>query len=77
MTAILGSVSTKSARLEDKAVLIDKIEQAVKYVPLERLSVSPQCGFASIDTGNPVTTDVQEAKLARVVEVANAVWGTA
>ena len=76
-TTILGLVSTKSQAIEDKSVLIDKIEQAVKYVPLERLSLSPQCGFASIDTGNPVTTQVQEAKLARVVEVARQVWGTA
>ncbi|MGN6572631.1 MAG: 5-methyltetrahydropteroyltriglutamate--homocysteine S-methyltransferase [Pseudolabrys sp.] len=76
-TTVLGLVSTKSQAIEDKASLIDKIEQAVKYVPLERLSVSPQCGFASIDTGNPVTTEVEEAKLARVVEVAKEVWGTA
>lgn len=74
---ILGLVSTKSSTLEDKAVLIEKIEAAVKYVPLDRLSVSPQCGFASIDVGNPVTAEVQEAKLRRVVEVAGDVWGTA
>src|SRR3569833_2684774 len=77
MATNLGLVSTKSQAIEDKSILIDKIEQAVKYVPLERLSLSPQCGFASIDTGNPVTTQVQEAKLARVVEVARQVWGTA
>jgi 5-methyltetrahydropteroyltriglutamate--homocysteine methyltransferase len=76
-TAILGLVSTKSPLLEDKAILIDKIEQATKYVPLDRLSISPQCGFASIDSGNPVTGEVQQAKLVRVVEVANDVWGTA
>jgi 5-methyltetrahydropteroyltriglutamate--homocysteine methyltransferase len=76
-TTILGLVSTKSSALEDKAVLIEKIEQAVKYVPLDRLSVSPQCGFASIDAGNPVTAEVQQAKLQRVIEVANDVWGTA
>lgn len=76
-TAILGLVSTKSAALEDKAVLIEKIEQATKYLPLDRLSISPQCGFASIDTGNPVTSDVQEAKLQRVADVARHLWGTA
>ena len=74
-TAILGLISSKSPVIEDKSVLVDKIEQAVKYVPLERLGVSPQCGFASIDTGNPITPAVQEAKLERVVEVATAVWG--
>ncbi len=76
-TTILGLVSTKSPALEDKAILIDKIEQAAKYLPLDRLSLSPQCGFASIDTGNPVTSDVQHAKLQRVVDVAKHVWGTA
>jgi 5-methyltetrahydropteroyltriglutamate--homocysteine methyltransferase len=76
-TAILGLVSTKSPALEDKAILIDKVEQATKYLPLDRLGISPQCGFASIDTGNPVTSEVQHAKLQRVLEVANKVWGTA
>lgn len=76
-TTILGLVSTKSSVLEDKAALVNKIEQATKYLPLDRLSVSPQCGFASVDTGNPVTSEVQQAKLQRVVEVANEVWGTA
>jgi 5-methyltetrahydropteroyltriglutamate--homocysteine methyltransferase len=76
-TTVLGLVSTKIAALEDKPILIDKIEQAVKYVPVEHLSVSPQCGFASIDAGNPVTHDVQEAKLRRVVDIANEIWGTA
>ncbi len=76
-TAILGLVSTKSPVLEDKAILIEKIEQATKYLSLDRLGISPQCGFASIDTGNPVTAEVQFAKLQRVVDLANEVWGTA
>jgi 5-methyltetrahydropteroyltriglutamate--homocysteine methyltransferase len=76
-TTVLGLVSTKSPALEDKRALIEKIEQATKYLPLDRLSISPQCGFASIDTGNPVTSEVQYAKLQRVVEVANDIWGTA
>jgi 5-methyltetrahydropteroyltriglutamate--homocysteine methyltransferase len=63
--------------IEDKGALIGKIEQAVKYVPLDRLGISPQCGFASIDTGNPVAPAVQEAKLRLVAEVANDIWGTA
>jgi 5-methyltetrahydropteroyltriglutamate--homocysteine methyltransferase len=76
-TVILGLISTKNRVLEDKVALIDKIEQAAKWVPLDRLSLSPQCGFASIDTGNPVAGEVQQAKLQRVVEVANEVWGMA
>jgi len=74
-TAILGLISTKSPVLEDKTILAGKIEQAVKYVPLDRLGISPQCGFASIDTGNPVTAAVQDAKLRCVVEVADEIWG--
>ena len=76
-TAILGLISTKTAALEDKAVLIKKIEDAVRYVPLDRLALSPQCGFASIDVGNPVTSEIQAAKLQMVVDVANEIWGTA
>lgn len=76
-TTILGLVSTKSSVLEDKAALVEKIEQAAKYLPLDRLGVSPQCGFASVDTGNPVTSEVQQAKLQRVIEIADEVWGTA
>ena len=76
-TAILGLISTKTPALEDKGVLIKKIEDAVRYVPLDRLGLSPQCGFASIDAGNPVTADVQAAKLRLVMDVANEVWGAA
>jgi methionine synthase II (cobalamin-independent) len=74
-TAILGLISTKTLVIEDKDVLIKKIEAAVRYVPLDRLGLSPQCGFASIDAGNPVTADVQAAKLRLVVDVANEIWG--
>jgi 5-methyltetrahydropteroyltriglutamate--homocysteine methyltransferase len=51
------------------------VEDATRYVSLERLAVSPQCGFASVDTGNPVTPEVQEAKLRLVVELAQDIWG--
>jgi 5-methyltetrahydropteroyltriglutamate--homocysteine methyltransferase len=76
-TAVLGLISTKTPVVEDKAVLIKKIEDATRYVALDHLALSPQCGFASIDAGNPVTTDVQTAKLRMVVDVANEVWGAA
>ena len=54
-----------------------RIDAASRYVPLERLAVSPQCGFASTELGNPITPEMQEAKLRLVVELAQDVWGTA
>jgi 5-methyltetrahydropteroyltriglutamate--homocysteine methyltransferase len=72
---ILGLVSTKSEELEDKDALKRRIEDATKYVALDKLGVSPQCGFASVETGNPISPATQEAKLRRVVEVAQEVWG--
>ena len=76
-SAVLGLVSTKMNFLEDKSVLKRRLEDAARYLPLERLAVSPQCGFASVDTGNPVSAVAQEAKLRLVVELAHDVWGTA
>jgi len=73
--AILGLISSKVAELEDIDALKRRIDQAAQYLPLENLGISPQCGFASAVSGNPVTTSDQEAKLALVVEVADAVWG--
>jgi 5-methyltetrahydropteroyltriglutamate--homocysteine methyltransferase len=72
--AVLGLVSTKGARMESVEELRRRIGEAARFVDIERLAISPQCGFASVDTGNPVTTEVQEAKLRRVVEVAQKVW---
>jgi 5-methyltetrahydropteroyltriglutamate--homocysteine methyltransferase len=72
----LGLVSTKSALVEDEADLMSRIEQASRYAPLEQLALSPQCGFASSIRGNPLGPSGQEAKLARIVEVADRVWGT-
>ncbi|HEY5898781.1 MAG TPA: 5-methyltetrahydropteroyltriglutamate--homocysteine S-methyltransferase [Burkholderiales bacterium] len=72
---VLGLVSTKSARVESEEELIRRIEQAAKLAPLEQLAISPQCGFASSIKGNPLGQAEQEAKLARIVEVANKVWG--
>jgi 5-methyltetrahydropteroyltriglutamate--homocysteine methyltransferase len=73
---VLGLVSTKTPALEDKDQLKRRIDEASRYVPLERLAISPQCGFASSEKGNPVTPDAQEAKLRLVVETAREVWGT-
>ncbi len=72
---VLGLVSTKSALLEDADALCRRIDAAARVVPLERLGISPQCGFASTAGGNPLTPEDQRAKLARVVEVARRVWG--
>ncbi len=72
---VLGLVSSKLAALESVDALAGRIDQAAQYVPLDRLSLSPQCGFASAVSGNPVTVDVEHAKLARIVETALQVWG--
>src|SRR3974390_3321324 len=76
-SVVLGLVSSKTSTLEDKATLRARVEDACQHVSLDRLAVSPQCGFASVDTGNPVTPQVQEAKLRLVVELARDIWGEA
>jgi methionine synthase II (cobalamin-independent) len=76
-SVVLGLVSTKTAALEEKDQLKRRIDEASRYVAVERLAISPQCGFASSEQGNPITADAQEAKLALVVETATEVWGTA
>jgi 5-methyltetrahydropteroyltriglutamate--homocysteine methyltransferase len=76
-SVVLGLVSTKVNFLEDKTALRQRIDEAGRFVPLERLAVSPQCGFASTELGNPIDADMQEAKLRLVVELAQEVWGTA
>jgi 5-methyltetrahydropteroyltriglutamate--homocysteine methyltransferase len=72
---VLGLVSTKTPRLEDKSMLKKRIDEASRYVPLENLCLSPQCGFASSEVGNRVSEDDQRRKLELVVEVAEEVWG--
>ena len=72
---VLGLITTKSPVLEDKQLVIDRIHDAAKYIPLERLYLSPQCGFASCQIGNKLTEEEQWAKLRLVKEVAEEVWG--
>lgn len=72
---VLGLITTKSPVLEDKEAVIDRIHKAAKYVPLDRLCLSPQCGFASCEIGNKLTEEEQWAKLALVREIAEEVWG--
>ena len=74
---VLGLVSSKKPQLEDETFLIRKIEEATRFAPLQQLALSPQCGFASSIKGNPLGQADQEAKLRRIVQVANQVWGTA
>lgn len=72
---VLGLITTKSPVLEDKEAVIARIHKAAKYVPLDRLCLSPQCGFASCEIGNKLTEEEQWAKLALVREIAEEVWG--
>jgi 5-methyltetrahydropteroyltriglutamate--homocysteine methyltransferase len=72
---VLGLVSSKLAQLEDASALIRRIEEAARYVPMENLALSPQCGFASMMEGNLLTEDEQWAKLQLVAETARKVWG--
>jgi methionine synthase II (cobalamin-independent) len=73
-TAVLGLISTKTPLLERKDDVLRRIDEASSFVPLERLAVSPQCGFASVEEGNPISPDDQRRKLELVVDVAEAVW---
>jgi methionine synthase II (cobalamin-independent) len=74
---VLGLVSSKKPEVESSEFLQRKIETASKYLSLEQLALSPQCGFASSVKGNPLGPAEQEAKLRRIVEVADKVWGKA
>jgi methionine synthase II (cobalamin-independent) len=72
---VLGLVTTKRGELEDKDVLKRRVEEASRYVPLDQLCLSPQCGFSSTVEGNLVTRQQQEAKLRLIVETAEEIWG--
>jgi 5-methyltetrahydropteroyltriglutamate--homocysteine methyltransferase len=74
-TVVLGLVTTKSGKLESKDELKRRIEEAAKYVPLDQLALSPQCGFASGERGNKLSVDEEVAKLKLVVDTARDVWG--
>jgi 5-methyltetrahydropteroyltriglutamate--homocysteine methyltransferase len=74
-TVVLGLVTSKSGQLESKDEIKRGIDQAAKYMDLDQLCLSPQCGFASTEEGNVLAEDEQWAKLARIVEVAHEVWG--
>ena len=71
---VLGLLTTKSPALEKEAAIIERIHEAAKYVPLEDLCLSPQCGFASCEIGNKLTEEEQWAKLKLVKQIAEKVW---
>lgn len=72
---VLGLVTTKRAELESMEELKQRISQASRYIPFERLGLSPQCGFASSVVGNAVSFEEQRRKLEQVVRTAQEVWG--
>jgi 5-methyltetrahydropteroyltriglutamate--homocysteine methyltransferase len=74
-TVMLGLVTSKSGRLEPKDAIKRRLDEAAKFIPLEQLALSPQCGFASTEEGNILAEDEQWAKLKMIVEIAQEVWG--
>ncbi len=72
---VLGLITTKLGDMESQDVLLRRIEEASKYVPMENLSLSPQCGFASVEQGNLLSWDDQRRKLELVVDTARKAWG--
>jgi 5-methyltetrahydropteroyltriglutamate--homocysteine methyltransferase len=74
-TVVLGLVTSKSGTLESKDELKRRIDEASKYVTLDQLCLSPQCGFASTEEGNVLAEEEQWAKLRMIVELADEVWG--
>src|SRR5205085_9865262 len=75
-SVVLGVVTSKTGALETVDCLQRRIEEAAKFVDLDQLCLSPQCGFASTEEGNALTENQQWAKLARIIEVAQRVWGS-
>lgn len=73
---VLGLITSKQPQLEDKEYIKQRIKEATRYVPLDRLYLSPQCGFASTEEGNILTEEEQWQKVALVQEIAKEVWGT-
>lgn len=71
---MLGLLTTKQGALEDAAAVEARIREAAQFLPLERLALSPQCGFASGEAGNPLTPEEQEAKLRLAGGLARKVW---
>ncbi|MCY0865919.1 MAG: 5-methyltetrahydropteroyltriglutamate--homocysteine methyltransferase, partial [Sulfobacillus sp.] len=75
LTVVLGLITSKVGALEPSDEVKRRIDEASRYVPLDQLALSPQCGFASTEDGNLLTEDEQWAKLRHVVAIAEDVWG--
>jgi 5-methyltetrahydropteroyltriglutamate--homocysteine methyltransferase len=73
---VLGLVTSKAEALEDPDALKRRLDEAAKYIAMDQLGISPQCGFSSTVEGNEVTIEAQKAKLALCVSVAREVWGS-
>jgi 5-methyltetrahydropteroyltriglutamate--homocysteine methyltransferase len=74
-TVVLGLVTSKTGALENKDAIKRRVEEAAKFIALDQLCLSPQCGFASTEEGNVLAEDEQWAKLRMIVEIAREVWG--
>ncbi|MFP3887989.1 5-methyltetrahydropteroyltriglutamate--homocysteine S-methyltransferase [Priestia filamentosa] len=74
-TVVLGLITSKFAKLEDPETIKERIQEASQYIPLENLSLSPQCGFASTEEGNELTEEEQWNKISHVIKIAQDVWG--
>ena len=74
-SVVLGIVTTKTSDVEGTVDLKRRLDEATKYLSLDQLAISPQCGFASVDTGNPISVEAQEQKLRLIVEFARETWG--
>jgi 5-methyltetrahydropteroyltriglutamate--homocysteine methyltransferase len=74
-TVVLGLVTSKAGQLESRDLLRRRIDEAAKFVPIDQLALSPQCGFASTEEGNTLAEDEQWAKLRMIVELSEEVWG--
>jgi 5-methyltetrahydropteroyltriglutamate--homocysteine methyltransferase len=74
-TVVLGLVTSKSGKLESRDEIKRRIDEAAKFVDIDQLCLSPQCGFASTEEGNALAEDEEWAKLRMIVEIADEVWG--
>jgi len=75
-TVVLGLISTKTPELEPRDQLLRRFDEAARYVPLENLALSPQCGFGSVLQGNVIGWDDQRRKVELLVDTARRVWGS-
>ena len=72
---MVGVITSKSGTLESKDTVKRRLDEAAKFMPMEQMALSPQCGFASTEEGNVLTEEQQWAKMREVVEVAEEIWG--